>query len=35
VFHDSEKAWPRLRVALPRVLEHFSELGYRFEAVPV
>ncbi len=33
VFHDSEKAEPRLRHALPRVLAHFSALGYRFEAL--
>jgi peptidoglycan-N-acetylglucosamine deacetylase len=30
VFHDSEKAFPRLEYALPRVLEHFSRDGYRF-----
>lgn len=34
VFHDSLKAEERLRHALPRVLGHFSELGYRFEALP-
>lgn len=34
VFHDSLKAEERLRYALPRVLGHFSELGYRFEALP-
>jgi peptidoglycan-N-acetylglucosamine deacetylase len=33
VFHDSEKAFDRLREALPAVLKHFSELGYRFEAI--
>lgn len=33
VFHDSEKAFDRLRGALPTVLEHFSGLGYRFEAI--
>jgi len=33
VFHDSQKAWDRLRGALPAVLEHFSGLGYRFEAI--
>ena len=31
VFHDSEKAQDRMLYALPRVLEHFSKLGYRFE----
>ena len=33
VFHDSEKAFDRLRDALPVVLKHFSELGYRFEVI--
>lgn len=33
VFHDSEKAWPRLQVALPEVLNHFSAEGYRFESL--
>ncbi len=33
VFHDSEKAFDRLREALPLVLEHFSALGYRFEPI--
>lgn len=31
VFHDSQKALPRMQYALPRVLEYFSERGYRFE----
>lgn len=35
VFHDSEKAFDRLREALPAVLEHFSGLGYRFETISV
>jgi peptidoglycan/xylan/chitin deacetylase (PgdA/CDA1 family) len=35
VFHDSEKAWDRLRIALPKVLEHFSNNGYRFEGIPL
>jgi peptidoglycan/xylan/chitin deacetylase (PgdA/CDA1 family) len=34
VFHDSIKAEKHLRFALPRVLEHFSGLGYRFESIP-
>lgn len=34
VFHDSEKAYPRLQHALPKVLEHFSKKGYRFEIIP-
>lgn len=33
VFHDSEKAFPRMKDALPRVLEHFSKSGYRFDAI--
>ena len=33
VFHDSEKAMDRLRIALPKVLAHFSKLGYQFEAL--
>lgn len=35
VFHDSLKAEPRLRTALPAVLKHFAENGYRFAALPV
>jgi peptidoglycan/xylan/chitin deacetylase (PgdA/CDA1 family) len=35
VFHDSEKAFDRLRGALPQVLRHFADLGYRFEAIRV
>lgn len=31
VFHDSLKAWPKLEYALPKVLEYFSEQGYKFE----
>ena len=34
VFHDSTKAEPRLRHALPLVLEHFSREGYVFRALP-
>jgi peptidoglycan-N-acetylglucosamine deacetylase len=33
VFHDSEKAFPNLRVALPEVLKLFSGEGYRFEVI--
>ncbi len=33
VFHDSEKAFGRLRESLPAVLEHFSKLGYRFDSI--
>ena len=34
VFHDSQKAWDRVSVALPIVLNFFSQLGYRFEVIP-
>jgi len=30
VFHDSLKAYDRLKYALPGVLKHFTELGYQF-----
>ena len=33
VFHDSEKAFPRLEAALPSVLEHFIKKGYRFPGI--
>jgi peptidoglycan-N-acetylglucosamine deacetylase len=33
VFHDSEKAFERLQEALIRVLQHFTDLGYRFDAI--
>ncbi|MEM1325999.1 MAG: polysaccharide deacetylase family protein [Bacteroidota bacterium] len=33
VFHDSQKAEQRLRYALPKTLAHFSEKGFRFEAL--
>ncbi len=33
VFHDSAKAMDRLRVALPKVLLHFTNLGYQFKAL--
>lgn len=35
LFHDSIKAFPNLSYTLPRYLQHFSELGYRFEALPM
>jgi peptidoglycan/xylan/chitin deacetylase (PgdA/CDA1 family) len=34
VFHDSTRAWERLEIALPKVLEHFSREGYIFRALP-
>lgn len=33
VFHDSVKAFERLKYALPRTLEHFSSLGYSFKPI--
>ena len=33
VFHDSEKAFDRLREALPMVLKEFAARGYRFDAI--
>ena len=33
VFHDSAKAMDRLRSALPKVLLHFSNLGYQFKTL--
>ncbi|MFL9482483.1 polysaccharide deacetylase family protein [Chitinophagaceae bacterium LWZ2-11] len=33
VFHDSTKAWERMSYALPKVLDHFSKLGYKFYAM--
>lgn len=33
VFHDSVKASRNMRYALPRVLEYFSNKGYRFETL--
>jgi peptidoglycan/xylan/chitin deacetylase (PgdA/CDA1 family) len=33
VFHDSAKAMDRLRIALPKVLSHFSKQGYQFKAL--
>ncbi|MFI8378463.1 polysaccharide deacetylase family protein [Leeuwenhoekiella sp. NPDC079379] len=33
VFHDSLKAERNMRYALPKVLKHFSELGYKFKGL--
>lgn len=33
VFHDSAKAFEKLKYALPLVLSHFSKQGYRFETI--
>ena len=31
VFHDSEKAFPRLEFALPIVMENFADRGFVFK----
>ncbi|PWT75066.1 MAG: polysaccharide deacetylase family protein [Bacteroidetes bacterium] len=33
IFHDSEKAWERLQIALPKVLEYFTSEGYKFKSI--
>ena len=33
VFHDSTKAFDRMKYALPKVLEHFTNEGYEFKAL--
>lgn len=33
VFHDSEKAFPRLKESLPRVLQYFKERDFSFEKI--
>ncbi len=35
VFHDSEKAWPRLQFVLPKLLKTASELGYTFKGINI
>ncbi|KAA6432742.1 polysaccharide deacetylase family protein [Dyadobacter flavalbus] len=35
LFHDSIKASTNMQYALPAFLEHFSALGYSFEALPM
>ncbi|RXK59326.1 polysaccharide deacetylase family protein [Lacibacter luteus] len=34
VFHDSDKAFPNLRYALPETLKFYADKGYRFEVIP-
>jgi peptidoglycan-N-acetylglucosamine deacetylase len=33
-FHDSEKAWPRLKIALPEILNRLISQGFTFKAIP-
>ena len=35
VFHDSVKAAEKTLYVLPRVLEHYAEMGYVFKPIPV
>ncbi|GAB4427401.1 MAG: polysaccharide deacetylase family protein [Bacteroidia bacterium] len=35
LWHDSQKAWDRLRIALPAALAYFHAEGYRFAALPL
>ncbi len=34
VLHDSLKAWRNMSYVLPRILDYYSNLGFRFEALP-
>ena len=33
VFHDSEKAFEKLQIVLPKVLEYFSKKGFSFKSI--
>jgi len=33
-FHDSEKAYPRMIEALPKVLDYFTKQGFKFKSIP-
>ena len=33
VMHDSQKAWPRLQYALPRMLQYFDQKGWEMAAI--
>jgi peptidoglycan/xylan/chitin deacetylase (PgdA/CDA1 family) len=33
-FHDSEKAWPRLKIALPIILNQLISQGFSLKAIP-
>ena len=35
VFHDNLKSFEKLKYVLPRYIEHFSLLGYKFETISV
>lgn len=34
LFHDSEKAWDRMHIALPAVLAHCRDKGWKMKAIP-
>ena len=34
VFHENEKSMKNIMYALPKVLEHFTKLGYQFKVIP-
>ena len=33
VFHDSKKAFDKLQIVLPKILEHFNKKGYTFKKI--
>jgi peptidoglycan/xylan/chitin deacetylase (PgdA/CDA1 family) len=33
IFHDSEKAFARMKVAVPQILNYFTRLGYEFDVI--
>lgn len=33
VFHDSQKAWPRLTEILPKLLRHYNEKGFEMSSI--
>ncbi len=35
VFHDSEKAFERLQIVLPKTLDYFHQQGFVFKAIPI
>jgi peptidoglycan/xylan/chitin deacetylase (PgdA/CDA1 family) len=35
LFHDSKRAFPNLKLMLPKILESFQEQGYSFQSLPV
>ena len=35
VFHDSEKAFNKLKIVLPKVLDYFSKKGFKFESMDI